>query len=106
MIDTTDHLVLTYLTVDDTETSSQPTTAPNSRPVSAVKLAQQTITEIDVEAKGEQPALAMEAWTPTKNEWLIMISLAFISLMVALDATILVTVLPVSLLRGYNSSVY
>jgi MFS family permease len=35
-----------------------------------------------------------------------MISLAFISLMVALDATILVTVLPVSLLRGYNSSVY
>jgi hypothetical protein len=51
---------------------------------------------IDVEAKGGEPALVAEAWTPTKNEWLIMISLAFISLMVALDATILVTVLPVS----------
>jgi hypothetical protein len=46
----------------------------------------------DVEAKGE--AVAPE-WKPTKNEWLVMISLSFISLMVALDATVLVTVLPV-----------
>jgi hypothetical protein len=67
-----------------------------------VKLAQQNITEIDIEAKGEDSAPAMETWTPTKNEWLIMISLAFISLMVALDATILVTVLPVSQISTQN----
>ncbi|KAH7070919.1 major facilitator superfamily domain-containing protein [Paraphoma chrysanthemicola] len=48
----------------------------------------------DVEAKGDDTASATDIWTPTRNEWLIMISLAFISLMVALDATILVTVLP------------
>jgi hypothetical protein len=52
---------------------------------------------VDVESRGEEKASIPEEWTPTKNEWLIMISLAFISLMVALDATILVTVLPVSL---------
>ncbi|KAL5115176.1 hypothetical protein ACEQ8H_006930 [Pleosporales sp. CAS-2024a] len=50
------------------------------------------IVKTDVEAWGQAPP---EIWTPTRNEWLIMISLAFISLMVALDATILVTVLPV-----------
>jgi hypothetical protein len=51
----------------------------------------------DVESsKGDQAASMPETWAPTKNEWLIMISLAFISLMVALDASILVTVLPVS----------
>lgn len=47
----------------------------------------------DIEAKGE--AVALSEWKPTKNEWLVMISLSFISLMVALDATVLVTVLPV-----------
>lgn len=51
---------------------------------------------IDVEAKSEAAVLIPETWTPNKNEWLIMISLAFISLMVALDSSILVTVLPVS----------
>lgn len=51
---------------------------------------------IDVEAKGEAAVSIPETWSPNKNEWLIMISLAFISLMVALDASILVTVLPVS----------
>jgi hypothetical protein len=40
-------------------------------------------------------------WKPQRRELLIMISLSFISLMVALDATILVTVLPVS--RGLLS---
>ncbi|KAH6364840.1 hypothetical protein HBI34_158000 [Parastagonospora nodorum] len=49
---------------------------------------------IDVEAKGEAAVSIPETWTPNKNEWLIMISLAFISLMVALDSSILVTVLP------------
>ncbi|KAH7382481.1 major facilitator superfamily domain-containing protein [Phaeosphaeria sp. MPI-PUGE-AT-0046c] len=60
---------------------------------------------IDVEALKEGNASLPETWTPTRNEWLIMISLAFISLstrtdplppVVALDASILVTVLPVS----------
>jgi MFS family permease len=55
---------------------------------------QQINRDIDIEAKGEEAAPVPETWTPTKNEWLIMISLAFISLMVALDASILVTVLP------------
>jgi hypothetical protein len=47
----------------------------------------------DVEATGEGGAL--EEWKPQRKELFIMISLSFISLMVALDATILVTVLPV-----------
>jgi MFS family permease len=55
---------------------------------------QQPHVDFDVEAKGEEETPIPETWTPTKNEWLIMISLAFISLMVALDASILVTVLP------------
>ncbi|KNG52046.1 MFS general substrate transporter [Stemphylium lycopersici] len=37
-----------------------------------------------------------EEWKPQKRELVIMISLSFISLMVALDASILVTVLPVN----------
>ena len=35
-------------------------------------------------------------WRPSKKEYMVILSLAFISLMVALDATILVSVLPVS----------
>lgn len=49
----------------------------------------------DVEAIGDKAP--PEEWKPHKKEWLIMISLAMISLMVALDATVLVTVLPVRL---------
>jgi hypothetical protein len=49
--------------------------------------------EVDVETKGEETTAV--PWKPKKAEWLIMLSLAFISFMVALDATILVTVLPV-----------
>lgn len=48
----------------------------------------------DVESL-EKQALP-EEWKPQKKEWFMMISLSIISLMVALDATILVTVLPVS----------
>jgi hypothetical protein len=36
-----------------------------------------------------------EEWKPQKGEWLIMITLALISLMAALDATILVPIIPV-----------
>jgi hypothetical protein len=49
---------------------------------------------IDRDARSD--AGAPEEWKPQRKELLIMFSLAFISLMVALDATILVTVLPVS----------
>ncbi|KAF3052918.1 hypothetical protein E8E11_011635 [Didymella keratinophila] len=48
--------------------------------------------DFDLEAKAEA-AVATE-WEPTRNELLVMVSLSFISLMVALDATVLVTVLP------------
>ncbi|KAG9191816.1 hypothetical protein G6011_10550 [Alternaria panax] len=51
------------------------------------------MSESNIEAKGEYQA--PDVWKPQKNELVIMISLSFISLMVALDATILVTVLPV-----------
>jgi hypothetical protein len=53
------------------------------------------MSDVDVEAKAD--TLVTEEWKPSKKELLIMVSLSFISLMVALDATILVTVLPVSL---------
>lgn len=44
----------------------------------------------------EQELLASkEEWKVGRNEWLIVIVLAIVSLMVALDATILVTALPV-----------
>lgn len=49
--------------------------------------------DIDLEAKAATTAPA--EWKPSKNELLVMVSLSFISLMVALDATVLVTVLPV-----------
>jgi MFS family permease len=64
---------------------------------------QQLHKDIDIEAKGEEAAPISDTWTPTKNEWLIMISLAFISLMIALDASILVTVLP-EIARKLNGS--
>lgn len=72
----------------------------SSRPVSAMTLLNNTpdsmsSSGVDVEAKGADMVVA-EEWKPTRNEWLIMISLAFISFVVSLDATILVTVLPVS----------
>ncbi|OWY57806.1 hypothetical protein AA0120_g1128 [Alternaria tenuissima] len=51
------------------------------------------MSESNIEAKGEMQTPDM--WKPQKRELLIMVSLSFISLMVALDATILVTVLPV-----------
>ncbi|KAL1800697.1 hypothetical protein ACET3X_001039 [Alternaria dauci] len=51
------------------------------------------MSESNIEAKGETETPDM--WKPQKKELLIMISLSFISLMVALDATVLVTVLPV-----------
>jgi hypothetical protein len=40
-----------------------------------------------------------EGWKPQKTEWLIMLSMALVSLIVAIDATILVTVLPASYIQ-------
>ena len=45
-----------------------------------------------------------EQWKPGKREWLVMITLAISSLTVALDATILVPVLPVSKLNTFCQS--
>jgi hypothetical protein len=57
----------------------------------------------DIEAGETEDTLPQ--WKPQKSEWLIMITLSLMSLMVALDATILVSVLPVSVLisvTGYR----
>jgi hypothetical protein len=51
----------------------------------------------DVEAAAaeeEEEKKKLSEWKPRQQEWLVMITLATISLMVALDATILVPVLP------------
>ena len=50
-------------------------------------------------AKLEQlrDAVRQAEWRPGKQEYAVMVTLAVISLMVALDATILVSVLPVGL---------
>jgi hypothetical protein len=69
-------------------------TVPNSQAVTA-DLSDASM-DIDMEAEGGKEASNYDDWKPTHREWAIMISLAFISTMVALDATILVTVLPVS----------
>lgn len=52
------------------------------------------MSEPDMEKRSMESS--SEEWKPQKRELVIMISLSFISLMVALDASILVTVLPVS----------
>lgn len=51
-------------------------------------------------AKLEQlrDAVRQAEWRPGKQEYAVMVTLSVISLMVALDATILVSVLPVGLL--------
>ena len=49
---------------------------------------------IDSDIEAEAQTTVTIEWTPTRNEMLVMVSLSFISLVVALDATVLVTVLP------------
>ncbi|KAJ4363105.1 hypothetical protein N0V83_010225 [Neocucurbitaria cava] len=62
-----------------------------------------TVDTAYIEAKAE--AQLQAEWKPQRNELLIMISLSFIALMVALDATILVTVLPEIALKLHGTSV-
>jgi hypothetical protein len=88
---------------NDSEEALTQATAVTVRPVTPEDIQKPNMI-VDVEARGEEKASIPEEWTPTKNEWLIMISLAFISLMVALDATILVTVLPVSLITEHKQN--
>ena len=45
------------------------------------------------------PEISKTEWKPGPGEWLILICLAIVSLVVALDATILVPVLPVCFFR-------
>lgn len=45
----------------------------------------------------EQGFVPEAEWKPGKSEYAVMITLALISMMVALDATILVSALPVSI---------
>jgi hypothetical protein len=49
-------------------------------------------------------ALDTEPWKPLEQEYLVMLTISILSLMVALDATILVPVLPVSAKRQSSSS--
>lgn len=65
----------------------------NPTSVSSVSLEKPPLPVIDdIEAVKE----VTPEWKPQKQEYLVMVTLSVISLMVALDATILVTVLPVS----------
>lgn len=96
------YYILTDPTVnnDDCNLPEKLAMSLSSRPVSAMTLLNNipesmSSSKVDVEAKGADMIVA-EEWKPTRHEWLIMVSLAFISFVVSLDATILVTVLPVS----------
>ncbi len=53
----------------------------------------------------ENGPIPEDQWKPGKKEYAVMITLAIVSLMVALDATILVSVLPVSANSGTFSGV-
>ncbi len=76
---------------------ANPSTNPQyKRPVSS-HLSLNSSMNLDLEAKAK-PSPPPE-WKPSRNELLVMVSLSFISLIVALDATILVTVLPVGILE-------
>ena len=61
--------------------------------------------EQGLQQQPEQELWALKIkWTVGRNEWLIIIILSIVSLMVAPDATILVTALPVSAVKGFLSS--
>lgn len=87
---------LTVLELNDWQEFSKDITASSAKdPVSAHSL--WMTDNMSLENFGRRGETQMpDVWKPQKKELVIMISLSFISLMVALDATILVTVLPVS----------
>lgn len=51
----------------------------------------------------EKHTEVMETWKPDKAEYMVMLTMAVISLVVALDSTILVTSLPVCLFNQANA---
>ena len=59
-----------------------------------------TLEEHDSQSAGlehqQSPMLSDQEWKAGRKEWMIIIVISTVSLMVALDATILVTALPVS----------
>jgi hypothetical protein len=82
-----------------------PGNAPSAQPGVKWKISTDTATPATTDSSASSTTMDLEKldahapaeeWKPEKKEWIIMISLSIISLMVALDATILVTVLPVS----------
>ncbi len=66
---------------------------PISKPTSTAHVETGTISDINLDDRDQEKVV--HEWKPTKKELFIMMSLSFISLMVALDTAILVTVLPV-----------
>ena len=76
--------------IDTTDIPDEPSTPTSTEHSTHEKSS--VLVPADIEsAKGGQVE-----WKPQKQEYLVMLTLSIISLMVALDATILVTVLPVS----------
>lgn len=61
--------------------------------------ARESSTALNRQGSGEEPKSSGEDWKAGRAEWMIIIVIAIVSLMVALDATILVPVLPVSASR-------
>lgn len=57
---------------------------------------QQDVTETSSDLNGAEVSEA-DVWKPGKQEWRIILCLCIVSLIVALDATILVPALPVSI---------
>ncbi|ORY14390.1 major facilitator superfamily-domain-containing protein [Clohesyomyces aquaticus] len=89
----------TIVQIADSGNLAVPTSQEDKR-VSQVTICD-PIPDVETLAHLEPP----KEWSPTKPEWLIMISLSCISLMVALDATILVTVLPTIATALHGSSI-
>ncbi len=54
----------------------------------------------DVEAHKPRDAADITEWKPSRHELLIIITLALVSMMISLDATIIVTSLGVMFARG------
>ena len=83
------------LAVNDNKTNSH---APEEKALDEVKgsIAPASSTPSTPENQASTSRLSDTEWKAGRDEWMIIIVIAIVSLMVALDATILVPVLPVS----------
>lgn len=60
-------------------------------------------TRLAGQKSGQEPSVSNQEWKAGRKEWMIILVIAIVSLMVALDATILVPVLPVRALeKGFK----